>query len=131
MPTPGENRGVGAAAKEVADHAKALVALELELAGVELKRKAGAFGAGAMLGVTAAVLGLFALGFAFAAAGAALATVMATWLALLIVAAALLVFAGILGAVALAAIRRATPPMPEQALEEARRTTEVLRSNGR
>jgi len=37
MPTPGaEHPGVGAAAKQVAEHASSLARLELELAGLEL-----------------------------------------------------------------------------------------------
>ena len=41
MPTAGTDgrQGVGAAAKTVAEHASALVRLELELAAMELKRK--------------------------------------------------------------------------------------------
>lgn len=125
-----EQQGVGAAAKQVADHAKNLVGLELELAGLELKRKAGALGLGAALAVAAGVLGLYAFGFLLLTAAAALANVVSTWLALLIVAVALLVVAGILGFVGMKKIQRGTPPLPEQAVAEAKRTTEVLTSNG-
>lgn len=123
--------GVGAAAKEVAEHASALARLELELAGLELKRKAGSLGAGLGLGIGAALLGLFALGFAFAAAAAGLATAMATWLALLLVAGALLAVGAVLGGLALQRLKRATPPLPEQAIREAKLTTEALKANGR
>ena len=123
-------QGVGAAAKQVADHAKNLVGLELELAGLELKRKAGALGLGAVLAVAAAVLVLYAFGFLLLSAAAALANVVAAWLALLIVAVALLLVGGILGFVGLKKIQRGTPPVPEQAVAEAKLTTEALRSNG-
>ena len=69
-----EKHGVGAAAKQVAEHASSLARLELELAGLELKRKAGALGAGVVLGVAAALLALYALGFGFATIAAGLAT---------------------------------------------------------
>jgi hypothetical protein len=118
---------VGAAAKEVAEHASALARLELELAGLEMKRKAGALGAGVGLAVAAAVVAVYGVGFVFATIAAALATFMPTWLALLIVSLVLLGFAGILAAVGVSRIRRATPPVPEQAIEEARRTTEAIR----
>jgi len=132
MPTPGaETRGVGGAAKQVADHAKALVGLELELAGLELKRKLGALGLGIGLAAGAAVFGLFALGFLFATLAAALATFLSTWLALLIVTVFLLVLAGVLGLLGLKRIQRGTPPVPEQAIAEAKLTTEALKSNGR
>jgi hypothetical protein len=133
MPTPEtetERRGVGLAAKEVAEHASTLARLEMELASLELKRKVGALGFGIGLAVGAAILGLFALGFGFAAAAAALATVLATWLALLIVFGALLLVALVLLFIGLRKIKRGTPPVPEQAVREAKLTTAALRGNG-
>jgi Putative Actinobacterial Holin-X, holin superfamily III len=121
------NGGLASAAKRVSEHASAIARLELRLAALELKRKGVALGLGIGLGVGAAVLGLFALGFAFATAAAALATVLSTWLALLIVTASLSLLAGILGLLALGSLRRGTPPVPDQAINEARRTTEALR----
>lgn len=131
MPTPEtEAGGMGAATKRVAEHASALARLELELAQLELKRKAAALGLGAGLGLAAGIFALFALGFGLATAAVALALVLETWLALLIVFASLLLLAGLLAVLALGRIRKGTPPIPEQALEEARVTTEALRSNG-
>lgn len=131
MPTPAtEPGGLGQAAKRVADHASALARLELELAQLELKRKATALGFGAGLAIGAGIFALFALGFGLAAAAAALALVVSTWLALLIVFGSLLLLAGLLGILALGRLRRGTPPVPEQAIEEARLTTEKLRSDG-
>ena len=131
MHTPeSRNAGVGPAAKQVVEHASRIANLEIELASLELKRKVAKLGTGIGLGVTAAVLGVFALGFGLAAAAAALATVLATWLALLIVFGILLLLALVLGAVAMSAIKAGTPPVPEQAIEEAKRTTEVLKGNG-
>lgn len=126
-----DQQGVGAAAKQVADHARNLVGLELELAGLELKRKAGSLGAGAGLAIGAVVFGLYALGFLLLTAAAGLAEAMPVWLALLIVSVGLLLLAGVLAGVGVRLIRRATPPVPEQAVEEAKRTKEALRSNGR
>jgi uncharacterized membrane protein YqjE len=131
MPIPAtENRGVGEAAKQVADHAKALVNLELELASLELKRKLVSLGVGAGLAVGAALFGLFALGFLFATIAAALATFLPTWLALLIVTVFLLLVAAVLGLLGLKRIKRGTPPVPEQAIREAKLTTEALKRNG-
>jgi hypothetical protein len=132
MPTrsASEKQGVGGAAKEVAEHASSLARLELELAGLELKSKAGALGAGAGLGVGAALMLLFAVGFGLATIAAALALAVDTWLALLIVTVGVLVLAAILGLLARSLIKRGTPPVPEQALREARLTTEALKPNG-
>jgi uncharacterized membrane protein YqjE len=132
MPTRGsdDQAGVGAAVKQVAERASSLVKLELELAAVELKRKIVALGVGIGLGIGAAVFLLFAVGFGFATIAAALATFLSTWLALLIVTGALLLVAVLLGVLALGSIRKGTPPVPEQAIREAKLTSEALRSDG-
>jgi uncharacterized membrane protein YqjE len=125
-----EQPGVGAAAKQVAEHASALAKLELELAGLELKQKAGAVGIGAGLGVGAAVVALYAVGFLFATIAAALAIVLDTWLALLLVTLGLCTIAAVLALVAVRMMKRATPPVPELAIQEAKLTSEALKSDG-
>ncbi|MGH2996571.1 MAG: phage holin family protein, partial [Gaiellaceae bacterium] len=131
MPTrESEGPGLGEAAKRVAEHASALARLELELASLELKSKAGALGLGAGLGIAAAVFALFGVGFALAAGAVALAIVLDAWLAVLLVAVGLFVLAGLLALLAVGRLKRGTPPVPEQAIEEARITTETLRRNG-
>jgi hypothetical protein len=126
----GERRGLGAAARLVSERASSLVRLELQLAAGELKQKVVALGLGIALLVGAALFGLFALGFGLATAAAALATTVSTWLALLIVTGALVLLAGLLGAIGVGRLRKATPPIPVQAIEEAKLTTEALK-NGR
>jgi hypothetical protein len=123
--------GLGAAAKQVAERASALARLELELAALELKRKAIALGIGAVLAAGAAVVLLFALGFGLATVAAALATTMDAWLALLVVTGGLVLLALLLGLLAVGRLRRGTPPVPEQAIEEAKRTSAALKSDGR
>ncbi len=131
MPTrETEHRGVGPAAKEVAEHASTLARLELELAALEVKRKVAALGVGIGLVASAGVFLLFALGFGLAAGAAALALVVSTWAALLIVFGALVLFSVLLVLIGLSAIKKGTPPVPEQALEEAKLTTQALRPNG-
>jgi uncharacterized membrane protein YqjE len=124
------NAGVGPAAKQVAEHASSLARLELELAILELKKKVAALGIGIGLGGGAVLFVVFALGFTFATIAAGLATAMSTWLALLITTAILFVLSGLLAVLAVTLIQKATPPLPEQAIEEARLTTEALRSDG-
>jgi hypothetical protein len=133
MPTPetDSHPGLGASAKEVAEHASSLVRLELELATLELKRKVIALGMGIGFGAAAAVFAVFGLGFTFATIAAALATFLATWLALLIVTLGLFGLAAVLGLLARAKIKKGTPPVPEQAIREAKLTTSVLKANGR
>ena len=122
--------GLGPAAKNVAEHASALVRLEMELAQLELKRKVATLATGIGLGLAAAVFVLFALGFGIGAAAAGIATATSVWVALLIVTGGLVLLTLVLGLLAQRAIKKGTPPVPELALREAKRTTEALRSDG-
>lgn len=132
MPTrETETNGVGPAAKQVAEHASSLARLELELAVLELKKKVASLGIGLGLGAGGLLFAVFALGFTFATIAAGLATAVSTWLALLITTAILFGLAAILGAAAMMLIRKATPPVPEQAIAEAQRTREALKSDAR
>jgi cytochrome b561 len=122
--------GLGGAAKQVAEHASALARLEIELATMELKRKVVALAAGIAFGVVALVLLLFALGFALAGGAAAIATTLSTWAAILIVAGGLFLGALFLALFAVGALKKGTPPVPRQAIDEARATTEALKTDG-
>jgi membrane protein len=102
----------------------------MELASLELKSKVAALGMGMGLGIGAGVFLLFALGFGLAAGAAALALVVSTWLALLIVFGALLLIALLFAVFAMRAIKKGTPPVPEQAVAEAKLTTEAIKANG-
>jgi uncharacterized membrane protein YqjE len=134
MPTPEiehDSPGLGASAKGVAEHASTLVRLEMELAALELKRKVSALGIGIGLALGAAVFLVFALGFGLAAIAAGIATALPWWAALLIVTVGILMLAAILGLLGMRSINKGTPPVPEQAITEAKRTTEALKGNGR
>ena len=80
--------------------------------------------------VGAAIFGLYGLGFLFATIAAALATVVDTWLAILIVTLFLFGVAAILGLIGVNRIKKGSPPVPEQAIREAKLTTNALKSNG-
>jgi hypothetical protein len=123
MPTP-----VSEAARSVAEHASSIARLELQLATLELKKKLSSFAVGIGLGVGAGVLALFVLGFGLATIAAALATFLPWWLSLLIVTGGLLVLSGLLGMLALGAIKKGSPPVPEQAIKEAKLTTAAIKS---
>ena len=132
MPTQEtERRGLGAAIRDVTQHAKTWFRLEQELAALELKKKATAFGVGIGLGLGALVVVLYAIGFLFATIAAALDTFMPHWLSLLVVTLFLFLIAGILGALAIGRIRKGTPPVPERAMQEAKLFTGALKGNNR
>jgi hypothetical protein len=126
-----KRNGVGWAAKEIVDRARSIAQLEIELALIEVKRKLVRIAVGTGLGAGAAVIALFAVGFLTAGAAAALALAVPVWAALLIVGGALLGITALLGVLALRSLRAGTPPVPKEAIEEARLTTEVLRHDGR
>jgi Putative Actinobacterial Holin-X, holin superfamily III len=130
MPTPETEQqepGLGQAAKSVSEHASALVRLELELAALEVKRKLVSLAVGIGLALGAVLFLLYALGFGLAAAAAGIATAVPMWGALLIVMGVLFVLTMVLGAVGIAALKRGAPPVPEQAIREAKLTREAIK----
>jgi amino acid transporter len=134
MPTPETERnqgGLGAAVKEVTEHASTWFRLERELAVAELKTKVTSLGLGLALVIAAAIVALYSVGFLFATIAAALATFMPTWLALLVVTVVLVATTAILGLVGVGRIKKGSPPVPEQAIREAKLTTSALKRNGR
>jgi uncharacterized membrane protein YqjE len=130
MPTQETDVKLGTAAKSVAEHARSIVRLELELAQIELKKKVAALGLGlGLLGGAVLVL-VYGVGFLFATIAAALATFLPLWASLLIVTAFLFLVTGILAFIGAKKVQRGTPPVPKQAIDEAKLTTQALKSNG-
>jgi Putative Actinobacterial Holin-X, holin superfamily III len=130
MPTPAADRangGVGGAAKQIAEHASTLTKLEIELASLELKQKASSLGIGVGFAAGAALFAFFMIGFLFATLAAGLATFLPTWLALLIVTLVLALLAVVLGLLGRSRIQKGSPPVPEQAIREAKLTGEAIR----
>ena len=135
-----EGLGLTGATRRVADHARSIVRLEIQLATAELKAKLTALGTGLGLSFGAAVLAFLALSFALAAdvraaiteavsaAAAGLSTTLPVWASLLIVAGGVLLVGAIFAAVGVSLLRKGSNPVPEQALEEAQLTTEALRN---
>lgn len=125
-----DKNGLGAVARQVAEHTSSLFRLELELAQLELKKKVTNLGVGMGLAIGAAVFAFYGLGFLFATIAAGLATAMSTWLAILIVTCGLFLVGAVLGLIAVNRIQKGTPPIPEQAIREAKLTTEAIKSDG-
>ena len=107
-----------------------LATLNIELAKLEGKQKATALGIAAGLAAGAAALIFYGIGFALAAAAAGLAEALPVWLSLLIVAVVTFLIAGILGFLAMRSAQKASPPQPDQAMQEAELTLKTLRGNG-
>ena len=120
-------KGLSGAVRQVAERATNIVRLELELAQLEVKRKVTSIGIGIGLGLGAAFIGLFGLLFLFATIAAALATFLSVWLSLLIVTAVLFGLSGLLVMLAIGRLRKGSPPVPKDALHEAKLTSEALK----
>jgi hypothetical protein len=103
-----------------------LAQLNLELAKLEGKQKATELGIGAGLGAVAAVLIVYGIGFVFAALAAGFTEIVSLWVALLIVAGILFLAAAIAAFLALRYVRKASPPTPSQAINEASRTLKTF-----
>ena len=121
--------GLISEAKAIKGRVQTLVQLNLELAKLEGKQKATSLGVAGGLGIAAAVLVIYGIGFAFATAAAGLSEAFPLWLSLLIVTAIILLVAAILGFLARRFARKAVPPKPEMAIEEAERTIGTLQSH--
>ena len=121
--------GLVAQTRAIKQHIQSLVELNVELAKLEGKQKVTALGIAGGLGVTALILAVYGVGFAFATITAGLSEALPLWLSLLIVTATILSLAAVAGLLAVRFGRKATPPTPTQAVEEAQRTVEALRSH--
>jgi len=121
--------GLADATRRVAEHARSLVQLEVQLAMTEMKRKIAALGIGIALAVLALVLMGLAVIFGLAAATAGLTDVLSVWASLLVMCGALFLLAIVVAGVGVALLRRGSKPLPEQAIEEARLTREELRDD--
>jgi MFS family permease len=106
-----------------------LVRRELELARTELAAKGKRAGAGAGLAGAGGVVALFGIGAVIAAAIAGLATVVPVWLSALIVGVVLLLVAAVLGLAGRGRLRRATPPVPEQAVRAVQEDVAVIKNS--
>jgi uncharacterized membrane protein YqjE len=110
-------RPVGDLVKEATEQAQTLVRQELELAKAELGEKGKKAGIGAGMFGGAGLFGLFAFAALTAAFIGAVDLAVPFWAAALIVAA---VYGAIAGALALTGknkVQEATPPVPEQAVD--------------
>ena len=121
--------GLGTAARNFAEHASALVRLELELAALEINRKVSLIAKGLICAVIALVLLLYVIGFGLAAAAAGIATQLPVWAALLVVTGIVLLLTLALALFAYWSIKKGAPPVPEQAIHEAKLTQEALKSD--
>jgi uncharacterized membrane protein YqjE len=112
-----KNKSLAELLSDLSHELSALVHQEVELAKAEIASKGKQLWVGAGLLGGAAVVAFLGLGAVVAAVIAALSEAVPLWLAALIVGVALLAVAGLLGVLGKADVQRASPPVPEEAVE--------------
>ncbi len=135
MPAPPEQqldeRPVGDLVKHLSEQTSTLIRQELRLAQLEMQEKGKRAGIGAGLFGGAGLVALYGTAFVLAAAALALATAVDAWAAALIVGVGLLVVAGVLGMTGKKQVEQATPPVPEQAIDSAKRDIDEVKESAR
>jgi Flp pilus assembly protein TadB len=129
--SPAGERSTAELVKQLSEQASTLVRDELKLAQLELARKGKRAGTGAGLLGGSGMVALYGIGCLIACAIAALSLVLTVWQSALIIGAALLVVAAILAMAGRGRLRKATPPMPQEAAEGLKSDVEIVRERAR
>jgi hypothetical protein len=118
---------VGELAARLSEQVSRLVRDEVALAQAEMAQKAKRLGIGAGMFGASGVLALFGAGAGVAAAILALSLVVSGWLAALIVALALFVLAGMIALAGRRGVKRASPPVPTEAVRSTKDDVAAVR----
>jgi Putative Actinobacterial Holin-X, holin superfamily III len=127
QPPGGGEHSTGELVKMMTEQVSVLIRNELKLAQLEMtgKGKQAALGAG-MFGA-GGVVAVYGVGCLLACAIIAISGVVTAWLAALIVGVALLAAAGGLTLMGRGRLRKATPPVPEQAVADVKADVEEIK----
>ena len=128
-PPPQEDRSLADLVVEVSENASTLVREEIELAKAEVSEKVGKILRGSAIGVAAGVFAFLALILIMHGIAWVLAEELfdgKAWPGFFIEAAIFLLIAALAGFIASRALKSGAPPVPEQAIEEAKLTKEML-----
>jgi uncharacterized membrane protein YqjE len=124
-----EDRPVGELVFDVTERASTLIREEIELAKTEVSEKVGKLLRGSVVGVAAGVFAFLALILVMEGIAWLLNEEVfdgKAWPGFFVEAAAFLLVAALAGYIAYRSVRAGSPPVPEQAIEEAKRTKEML-----
>jgi Putative Actinobacterial Holin-X, holin superfamily III len=120
------DRSTGDLVRLAAEQISTLVRDELKLAQAELTAKGKRAGMGIGLFGAASVVALYGVGAVLAASIIALALVLPAWLAALIVGVVLFAIAGVMAAVGRGQVKKATPPVPTNAVRSVKADIETV-----
>jgi hypothetical protein len=127
QPGPSQERPIGDLVRQMSEQVSVLVRDEVKLAQLELTRKGKKAGVGAGMLGGSGLVAAYAAGCLIAGGIAALSLVLAVWAAALIVGGVLLVVAAVLAAAGRSRLRKATPPVPEEAAESVKTDVQVIK----
>ena len=128
---PGDDRSVAALVFDVSEKASSLVREEIELAKTEVTEKVGKILRGSVVGIAAGAFAFLALILAMHGFAWLLNEELfdgKAWPGYFVEAAIFLLIAAAAGLFAYRSVQAGAPPLPEQAIEEAKRTKEMLES---
>ena len=128
---PAEERSTAELIKQLSEQVSVLVRDELKVAQLEMTRKGKQAGLGAGMLGGSGVVALYGVGCLIACVIIAISGVLAAWLAALIVGAALLAVAGITALAGKSHLSKATPPLPEEAMDDAKADVAEIRERAR
>lgn len=132
-PLPPDQRPLGDLVVDVTENASTLVREEIELAKAEISEKVGKILRGSVVGIAAGVFAFLALILIMHGIAWVLAEELfdgKAWPGFFIEAAIFLLIAALAGFVASKALKQGAPPVPEQAIAEAKLTKEMLEKEG-
>ena len=123
-----DDRSLGEIVSEVSEKASLLVREEIELAKAEVQAKVSKLGKGIAAGLVAAVFAILALIYLLHGLAYLLADLIDgdTWAGYLMVTGGLILLGIVCGLLALRFVKRGAPPTPDLAIEEAKKTREML-----
>jgi uncharacterized membrane protein YqjE len=126
---PKEERKLGELVFDVTEGVSSLVREEIQLAKAEVSEKAGKIAKGAVVGISAGVFAFLALILVMEGIAWLLNEEVfngKTWPGFFIEAAVFLLIAALAALIAYKAVKAGSPPVPSQAIEEAKLTKEML-----
>jgi uncharacterized membrane protein YqjE len=128
-PPPPEDRSLADLVVEVSENASTLVREEIELAKAEVSEKVGKILRGSAVGIAAGVFAFLALILILHGIAWLLGEEVFDgniWAGYFVTAGIFLLIAALAGFIAFRAVKSGAPPVPEQAIEEAKLTKEML-----
>jgi uncharacterized membrane protein YqjE len=130
----GNEKSVGELVFDVSEKTSSLIREEIELAKTEVSEKVGKLVRGSVVGAAAGIFAFLALILVMEGVAWLLAEEVFdgnAWPGFFVEAALFLLISAAAGMIAYRAVRAGSPPVPEQAIEEAKRTREMLQGEER